>query len=93
MVFRGLFDDAATVAYPGVEELQKRINLLCTPPTVIDYSKAGAFTDIQVTASFAATAEDWNEGNRTYFCFINRSSGQDLTGSVSVPQVAAPAAG
>lgn len=92
MVFRGLFDDAPGAAFPGVEELQKRINLLCTPVTVIDYSKAGLVTDIQVSASFAADADEWNEGNRTFFCFVNRSSGQELTESVAVAQVApAPA--
>ena len=93
LVFRGRFDDAAGVAYPGVEELQKRINLLCTPTSVIDYSKAGMLSDIQVLASFAATADDWNDGNRTFFCFVNRSSGQDLTESVAVPQVPATGTG
>lgn len=91
MIFRGTFDDAPGTPYPGIEELQKRINLLCTPTTVIDYSKAGMLNDIQVSASFAAADQDWADGNRTFFCFVNRSSGQDLTESVAVAQ-AAPAA-
>jgi hypothetical protein len=90
MIFRGTFPDASDAAYPGVEELQKRINLLCTPTTVIDYSKAGMLNDVQVTASFAADAADWTEGNRTFFCFVNRSSGQNFTESVAVPQTAPP---
>lgn len=85
MVFRGLFPDDATVAYPGVEELTKRINLLCTAPTVINYQIAGTAADIQVTASFAATAEEWDAGDRTYYCFVNRASGENLTASVAVP--------
>ncbi|HOY81132.1 MAG TPA: septum formation family protein [Rhodoglobus sp.] len=88
MIYRGEFADEATAPYPGVEELQKRINLLCTAPTVIDYSKAGAATDIQVQASFAADAEDWDTGNRTFYCFVNRSGGEDLTQSIAIPQVA-----
>lgn len=90
MIFRGTFIDAGAVAYPGVEELQKRMNELCTPTTVIDYSKAGLLSDVQVTASFAATADDWADGNRTFFCFVTRSGGQDFTESVAVPQVAPP---
>jgi len=88
MVHKGEFDDLGDAPYPGVEELSKRINLLCTAPTIIDYAVAGAAKDIQVTASFAADAEDWNDGNRTYYCFVNRSSGEQFTASISLPQVA-----
>ena len=49
-------------------------------------------SDIQVSASFAADEADWEDGNRTYFCFVTRSSGQELTESVAVPQTAPPAA-
>lgn len=88
LVYRGVFTDEATAAFPGVEELQSRINLLCTAPTIVDYAAAGAIQDIQVAASFAVDQEDWDDGNRTYFCFVNRSGGEPLTGSVAVPQVA-----
>ncbi|MGX5681639.1 septum formation family protein [Schumannella luteola] len=88
MVYRGTFPDDSTVAYPGVEELTKRINLLCTAPTVINYQIAGTAADIQVTASFAATAEDWDAGDRTFYCFVSRASGENLTASVAQPQVA-----
>ena len=87
MIYRGLFDDSAVTIYPGVEELQKRINLLCTAPTIIDYAKAGTANDIQVEASFAPDATDWAEGNRTYFCFVSRSGGEDFTVSIAIPQL------
>lgn len=92
LVFRGLFPDVVDAVYPGVEELQKRINLLCTPPTIINYAAAGAFPDVQVAASYPATEEEWDAGARHYFCFVSRSSGEPLTASIAVPQVApAPA--
>jgi hypothetical protein len=90
MVFRGQFPDAPDAAYPGVDELNKRIDLLCTAPTVINYQVAGTAQDIQVAASFAATAEQWDAGDRTFFCFANRASGESLTASIAVPQQPAP---
>ena len=88
LVYRGIFDDAANATYPGLDELQKRINLLCTAPTIIDYAVAGTVQDIQVAASFAADVDEWDAGNRTYFCFAMRAAGQPLLASIAVPQVA-----
>jgi hypothetical protein len=88
MVHRGVFDDPEGTPYPGLEELGTRINLLCTAPTIIDYAIAGTVQDIQVAASFAADEEEWDEGNRTYFCFVNRAGGELLTASIAIPQVA-----
>ncbi|GAB3041118.1 hypothetical protein GCM10027052_23260 [Parafrigoribacterium mesophilum] len=84
MVHHGVFgpDDAGT--YPGVDALQAQINLLCSAPTVIDFAAAGAYNDIQFAASYAATEAEWIAGHRDYFCFISRSSGEPLTGSVAV---------
>lgn len=92
MAHRGTFDDPASATYPGLDELQKRINLLCTAPTVIDYTIAGTVQDIQVAASFAADEQEWDAGNHSYFCFVTRSTGTDLLASIAIPQVAvAPA--
>ena len=88
MVARGRFEDAPGVPFPGAEELQKRINLLCTSAAVINYQVAATAIDIQVAASFPVDETDWDEGNRTYFCFVNRASGENLTASVAVPQPA-----
>ena len=88
LVVRGGFADAAEAAYPGLEQLSARMNLLCTAPSVVDYSAAGSLSDIQVEASFAVDAADWDAGNRTYFCFLSRSSGEPLTTSIALPQPA-----
>ena len=89
MVHRGEFpEDPLAPAYPGLEELQKRINLLCTAPTIIDYAAAGTAKDIEISASFAVDADEWDDGNREYFCFVSRTGGAELTTSVAMPQVA-----
>jgi len=85
LVYRGRFDDSALDAYPGVEALQARMNILCASPENIDYAAAGAVSDIQVSASFAGTEEAWAAGDRNYFCFVSRSSGEPLTANVATP--------
>ncbi|WP_167137697.1 hypothetical protein [Diaminobutyricimonas sp. TR449] len=87
LVDRGTFTDLAEQAYPGAEALQSQINLLCTGPSVIDLAAAGQFADIQVQATYAATAEEWDAGHHDYFCFVSRSSGEPLPLSVGVPGV------
>ncbi|MCU1584271.1 MAG: hypothetical protein JWM49_827 [Microbacteriaceae bacterium] len=69
--------------YPGLAALQAQIALLCGAPDVIDLAAASAYSDIQFQASYAATAAEWNGGQRDYFCFVNRSSAQPITGSLA----------
>jgi len=89
MVAVGAFDDAADEAYPGGEELDSRINQLCTSNEIIDYDAAGEFDDIQIAGSYPATAEAWDAGDRTYYCFVTRESGDTLTTSIANEPVAA----
>lgn len=77
--------DAPGSGYPGAAALQAQINLLCTAPTVIDYAAAGKYTDIQFEASYPATDQQWADGDREYYCFVSRTSGEPITGSVAVP--------
>jgi hypothetical protein len=84
LVFQGIFADEAFAPYPGLEELQTRMNLLCTATTSIDYAAAKAYTDIQVSSSYAPTASDWDAGQREFQCFVSRSSGEALTSSVAI---------
>lgn len=71
--------------YPGEEALAAQITILCSAPGVIDLAAAGAFRDAQLQGSFAATEEQWDDGEYDYFCFVSRSSGELLTGSLAVP--------
>lgn len=97
LVTRGTFAGTATdpdtgvvsqLGYPGMEALQSQLNLLCTAPSVVDYGKATAYTDIQFEASYAISAQDWSDGNRSYYCFLSRSGGGEITGTIAVPAVA-----
>lgn len=85
LVVRGTFDD---VTYPGFDELNARMNALCTDPAVIDYNQTSGIPDLQFAASFAVDEAEWRDGHRDYFCFVNRSSGEPVTGTVAHPQVA-----
>jgi hypothetical protein len=89
MVFHGFFTDEAWAPYPGVTGLQSRINLLCTSPATVNYAAASQFADIQIAASYAATEEDWDAGQRDYYCFVSRSSAEPLTTSVANAMVPA----
>ncbi len=85
MVHRGAFGPDDASVYPGLDALQAQINLLCSAPTVIDFAAAGAYNDIRVAGSFAATSQEWDAGHRDYFCFVTRGSGEPLAGSVAAP--------
>ncbi|MDH6182492.1 hypothetical protein M2152_002674 [Microbacteriaceae bacterium SG_E_30_P1] len=86
LVLRGQFEDSTGTAYPGFEALATRVGTLCADPTVINYGVAGSAQDIQISASFAVDSAEWDSGNRTFFCFVNRSTGADLPGSIAQPQ-------
>ena len=88
LVSRGIFADEAFAPYPESTELQARINLLCTSPASVNYAAAGALSDIAVTASYPATAEQWDAGEREYFCFLTRSTGEPLAVSLANVPVA-----
>jgi hypothetical protein len=96
MVLRGTFPAAASstatpapsagaadAGYPGLEALQAQITLLCTAPGVLNLATAGAYSDIQFQAAYAANADEWKSGQHDYFCFVNRSGADPITGSIA----------
>lgn len=87
LVGRGVFDETDFDPYPGFDVLLGRMNTLCTAPTVIDYARATQFADLQIAATVPVDEVVWDDGDRSYFCFVTRSSGADLTGSIAVPAV------
>ena len=85
LVHRGGFPTDAP-DYPGEQAIQPQLSLLCSAPTVIDVAAAAPYTDLQVQGAYPATAEQWNAGQRDIFCFVSRTSGEPLTGSIAVRQ-------
>jgi hypothetical protein len=71
--------------YPGGEALQAQIAILCSARGIIDLAAAGAYTDAQIQGAYPVTEEQW-DADPSYYCFVSRSSGESLTGSVAVPQ-------
>lgn len=86
LVGRGVLPDAASAPYPGLDALIATTGQLCRAPTVVDYSVAGGAKDIEISTSFAADAADWDAGNRTYYCFVSRLGGGELTTSIAAPR-------
>jgi hypothetical protein len=94
LVYRSVFPGDAAAPFPGEEALAAQINLLCSAPGVIDLAAAGSFGDLQLQGSYPVNAEQWAAGERSYYCFASRVSGEPLTVSVAGPgpAEAAPAA-
>ena len=86
LVTTGVFAEPATAAFPGEAELHSRLNLLCTAPAVLDDDASG-ITDLVWQGSYPVDAAEWAAGDRRYYCFFSRSTGEPLPGSVA----AAPA--
>jgi hypothetical protein len=86
MVFKGTLPDSSETKYPTATEFQKEITPLCSAATAINYAAAASVTDLQVSFSYPPTAGRWLAGDRTYYCFIDRVSGGNLPGDLSVPK-------
>ncbi|MFM6974345.1 MAG: septum formation family protein [Agromyces sp.] len=84
LVYRGVFEgDNAPATFPGEEALGSQINALCTRNGIFDVAAASAYSKLQVQGSYPVTAEQWDAGARTYYCFVNQSDGATLTGSLA----------
>lgn len=76
-------DETALGVYPGEEVLQEQVLQLCKATGI--YSKDASKIKDGVIAASYPTAEQWGEGSRTFFCFVTRSSGDPLTGDITLP--------
>jgi hypothetical protein len=72
--------------YPGEDAVQAQVLNLCRAGGIFS-SAAAAIKDGVVAASYP-TEEQWNEGVRAYYCFVTRSSGEPITGDITLPQTA-----
>ncbi|WP_353987159.1 septum formation family protein [Ruicaihuangia caeni] len=72
----------AAAPFPGTEALRVQLAALCSAPGTILLDLAGQYADIQIDGSFAVTEEQWDAGMRDYSCFVSRSSGEPIEGSL-----------
>ncbi|QDZ15273.1 septum formation family protein [Humibacter ginsenosidimutans] len=82
MVFTGTFDTNTATAFPGTAQLQTQASALCARAGILNLNAAGQYGDAQMQASYPVTEDQWKKGQRSYYCFVNRSSGQPITGSL-----------
>ena len=82
MVFKGTLSDTDDTGYPSASEFQTQLTALCSAPTAINYKAAAAVTDLQVSFSYPPTSASWIGGDRTYYCFVDRVSGDSLPGDL-----------
>ncbi|MBF4460972.1 MULTISPECIES: hypothetical protein [unclassified Rathayibacter] len=80
LVATGSLTDAS---YPGQQALAVSVASLCQAQGVIDVEAATAVGDVQVAGTFPVTQEQWDAGERSYYCFVNRAGGGALTGSLA----------
>ena len=85
LVYTAPISTDPAAAFPGAAQLASQINVLCSRPGVIDLDAAGKYSDVQLQGAYPVTQAQWDAGQRSYFCFVNRSSGQPITGSLAGP--------
>jgi hypothetical protein len=85
LILKGALPDAASAAYPSAAKLREEITPLCSASAALNYGTAGAVTDAQLEASYPPNEKDWKGGDRTFYCFVTRSSGGALPGNLAVP--------
>ncbi len=88
MVFTAPVTSDPAAPYPGEAEIAKQLALWCSAPGVLDLAAAGAYSDLQVQGTYPVSAEQWADGERNYSCFLTRSTGEALTGTLAVAQPA-----
>ncbi|MWV48364.1 hypothetical protein GRS96_03615 [Rathayibacter sp. VKM Ac-2803] len=79
MVDTGQLTDAA---FPGQEGLAVSVASICQAEGVVDVTGAEAYGDVQVSGAFPVTQEQWDAGERSYYCFVDRAGGGELIGTL-----------
>ncbi|PPH29572.1 hypothetical protein [Rathayibacter sp. AY1F9] len=69
--------------FPGQDALAVTVSSLCQAQGVVDVAAAETYGDVQVAGAFPVTQEQWDAGERSYYCFVDRAGGGELTGSLA----------
>jgi len=70
--------------YPGDDQILATAKEMCDVSDRLNRDVASAYSDLVVDFSYPTTADQWDAGYRSVYCFVTRSSGdfmdQRLTG-------------
>lgn len=69
--------------WPGPDALATQAAEQCQTSAALDTAAAAAYGDVQVQGSYAPDQATWDQGDTFISCFVTRSSGATLTGSVA----------
>ncbi|GAA1060530.1 septum formation family protein [Agromyces bracchium] len=83
LAYRGTFAGDEAAEFPGEEALAAQSQELCAAEGVIDPAAAGGVGELQMVTAFPVTAEQWDAGQRSYYCFVEQVSGEPLTVSLA----------
>ena len=70
-------------AYPGVEAVKTQAATQCQSAAGLDLTAAARFGDVQVQGVYPPDQAAWDKGDRFWSCFVTRSGGGALTGSLA----------
>lgn len=85
LVYTNLVSTDPTAAFPGNSALTSQVMTLCHAAGIVNIAAASGYTDLQMQVAFPATKAQWASGQRSYYCFVNRSGGGTITGSIAGP--------
>ena len=83
LLYTNLLSADPAAPYPGEAALTAQVTSLCHVSGLVNLTVARAYTDLEIQVSFPASAAQWKAGQRSYYCFISRSGGATLTGSLA----------
>lgn len=85
LVLRGEVSTDQAAPFPGEAEIATQVGALCSAEGVVNPDVAAQAGDLQVAGSYPVTEEQWLDGERTYYCFVTRGSGEPITGDARGP--------
>ncbi|MBA8989765.1 hypothetical protein FHW23_000997 [Curtobacterium pusillum] len=69
--------------WPGPDALAAQAAEQCQTSAALDTAAAASYGDVQVQGSYAPDQATWDQGDVFISCFVTRSSGATMTGSVA----------
>ena len=70
-------------AFPGADDAKQLATDRCRSDDALDVSAASAYGDVQVQSVYPPDQASWDRGDRFWSCFVTRSGGGTMTGSLA----------